>query len=65
MLQRPVVSYANGREIVITFGQEEAPALAFTSARLGLSRRVLIAGTGPLTDRLRVSEPSRSLRSRR
>src|SRR5580692_12316018 len=28
MLQRPVVSYANGREIVITFGPEEAPALA-------------------------------------
>jgi hypothetical protein len=28
MLGRPVVSYANGREIVITFGQEEAPALA-------------------------------------
>jgi hypothetical protein len=28
MLQRPVVSYANGRDIVITFGQEEAPALA-------------------------------------
>lgn len=28
MLQRPVVSYASGREIVITFGQEEAPALA-------------------------------------
>jgi hypothetical protein len=28
MLQRPVVSYANGREIVITFGQEETPALA-------------------------------------
>ena len=27
MLQRPVVSYANGREIVITFGQEEAPVL--------------------------------------
>ncbi|OUC95846.1 hypothetical protein [Streptosporangium minutum] len=25
-LQRPVVSYANGRYIVITFGQEEAPA---------------------------------------
>ncbi len=25
MLQRPVISYANGREIVITFGQEEAP----------------------------------------
>ena len=28
MLQRPVVSYANGRDIVITFGQEDAPALA-------------------------------------
>jgi hypothetical protein len=28
MLGRPVVSYANGREIVITFGQGEAPALA-------------------------------------
>jgi hypothetical protein len=28
MLQQPVVSYANGREIVITFGQEEAPGLA-------------------------------------
>ncbi|SRR5216683_3492402 len=28
MLGRPVVSYANGREIVITFGQQEAPALA-------------------------------------
>jgi len=28
MLGRPVVSYANGREIVITFGQPEAPALA-------------------------------------
>jgi hypothetical protein len=27
MLQRPVVSYANGREIVITFGQDEAPGL--------------------------------------
>jgi hypothetical protein len=26
MLQRPVVSYANGRYIVITFGEEEAPA---------------------------------------
>ena len=31
MLQRPVVSYANGREIVITFGQQEAPALALRS----------------------------------
>lgn len=28
MLQRPVVSYANGRDIVITFGQEEVPTLA-------------------------------------
>ena len=28
MLRQPVVSYANGREIVITFGQEEAPGLA-------------------------------------
>jgi hypothetical protein len=27
MLQRPVVSYANGRDIVITFGQEEVPGL--------------------------------------
>jgi hypothetical protein len=27
MLQRPVVSYANGRDIVITFGQEEVPTL--------------------------------------
>lgn len=26
MLQRPVVSYANGRYIVITFAREEAPA---------------------------------------
>jgi hypothetical protein len=26
-LQRPVVSYANGREIVITFGLEEPPGL--------------------------------------
>jgi hypothetical protein len=27
MLQRPVVSYANGREVVITFGQDEVSAL--------------------------------------
>jgi hypothetical protein len=26
-LRRPVVSYANGREIVITFGREEPPGL--------------------------------------
>jgi hypothetical protein len=32
MLQRSVVSYANGREIVIAFGQEEAPALALCAA---------------------------------
>jgi hypothetical protein len=32
MLQRPVVSYANGREIVITFGQQEASALEFHPA---------------------------------
>ena len=31
MLKRPVVSYANGREIVITFGQESAPALTLRS----------------------------------
>ena len=30
-LGRPVVSYANGREIVITFGQQEAPVLASDS----------------------------------
>jgi hypothetical protein len=28
VLQRPVASYANGREIVITFGQPGSPALA-------------------------------------
>jgi hypothetical protein len=28
VLRRPVVSYANGREIVITFGQEQPPVLA-------------------------------------
>jgi hypothetical protein len=27
LLGRPVVSYANGREIVITFAQQQAPAL--------------------------------------
>jgi hypothetical protein len=32
MLQRPVVSYANGREIVIAFGQDEAPVLALRPA---------------------------------
>jgi hypothetical protein len=33
MLRRPVVSYANGREIVITFAQEQPPALADHSVR--------------------------------
>ncbi|GAA1282306.1 hypothetical protein Psi02_38680 [Planotetraspora silvatica] len=33
MLQRPVVSYANGRDIVITFGHEEAPGLTDQGAR--------------------------------
>ena len=35
-LGRPVASYANGREVVITFGQEQAPALAL---RVGVLRR--------------------------
>ena len=34
MLQRPVVSYANGREIVITFGQQEANPLTGQGGRL-------------------------------
>jgi hypothetical protein len=33
MLRRSVVSYANGREIVIIFGQEEAHGLTGQSAR--------------------------------
>jgi hypothetical protein len=37
MLQRPVVSYANGREIVIAFGQEDAPAVVSGSPGWGLS----------------------------
>ena len=45
MLQRPVVSYANGREIVITFGQEDASALELHP--LGCdSPRVLAPGRG-------------------
>jgi len=31
-LRRPVVSYANGREIVIAFGQEEPPGLTGEAA---------------------------------
>jgi hypothetical protein len=33
MLQRPVISYANGRYIVITFGQEETPGLTGQGGR--------------------------------
>jgi hypothetical protein len=33
ILRRPVVSYANGREIVITFGQEEAYGLTGQGTR--------------------------------
>jgi hypothetical protein len=33
MLRRPVVSYANGREIVITFGQDEAHGLTGQGTR--------------------------------
>jgi hypothetical protein len=47
MLQRPVVSYANGREIVITFGQEEAPALAFTLAQRELPNHDPSEDPGP------------------
>jgi hypothetical protein len=39
LLQRPVVSYTNGREIVITFGQEESPALVLRSPGLRLPGR--------------------------
>jgi hypothetical protein len=38
MLQRPVVSLANGREIVITFGQE-APGPVGLEPRAGLQAR--------------------------
>ena len=31
MLRRPVASYANGREIVITYGRQEAPAARISS----------------------------------
>jgi hypothetical protein len=51
MLHRPVVSYANGREIVITFGQEEAPALALRSPGwafpAGADRRDRSGGRSP------------------
>ncbi|GGK85832.1 hypothetical protein Sme01_39090 [Sphaerisporangium melleum] len=32
LLQRPVVSYANGRDIVITFAQQDAPGLTGQNA---------------------------------
>jgi hypothetical protein len=38
MLRRPVISYANGREIVITFGQE-APGPIGREPRAGLQAR--------------------------
>ena len=41
MLQRPVASYANGREIVVTFGQQEAPALALRSPGWAFPVRLL------------------------
>jgi hypothetical protein len=34
ILQRSVVSYVNGREIVITFGQQETPGLTGQGGRL-------------------------------
>ena len=51
MLQRPVVSYANGREIVITFGQEEAPALALWAARPGAAARGPRSAAGDCSSR--------------
>ena len=42
MLRRPVVSYANGREIVITFGQEQAAAPDLLSQRFGEQLQALI-----------------------
>jgi hypothetical protein len=44
MLQRPVVSYANGREIVITFGQEQASALALRSPGRASPQLVRLTG---------------------
>jgi hypothetical protein len=35
MLRRPVVSYANGREIVIAFGQDEPSGITSQGARSG------------------------------
>ncbi len=47
MLQRPVVSYANGREIVITFDPEEAPALALCHGPA--NNRGRVADAAPFT----------------
>jgi hypothetical protein len=44
LLQQPLVSYTNGREIVITFGQEESPALTLRSPGLGLPGRCWAVG---------------------
>ena len=49
MLQRPVASYANGREILITFGQEQAPALALRSPGRASPQVVRLTG-GRVTD---------------
>lgn len=50
--QRPVFSHANGREIVITFGQQEAPPLALRSPGWSFPR-TLIPGTGSAAKHLR------------
>jgi hypothetical protein len=44
MLRQPVVSYANGREIVITFGQQEAPRTALDPS--GPENPATVTGTG-------------------
>ncbi len=44
-----------GRDIVITFGQEEAPALALRSPGWAFPR-ALIPGTGAVAERLRIRE---------
>ncbi len=53
MLQRPVVSYANGRDIVITFGQEEAPVPALCAA----GRAGTCAAGGPASPKPRGRRP--------
>jgi hypothetical protein len=49
MLGRPVVSYANGREIVITFGQDEAHGLTGQdrSIRLEAARQIASGAARP------------------